>query len=273
MAALALPWPGVAGQGVVPATVVRIGDYVERYYARAQSVVADEAVSVQPLARDLGFDGFPRRLVYELRLEWNPYADADNPATVTRQLISVNGRPPRPGEEPECLDPRGVSPEPLAFLLPERRHKFTFTAAGVGRVDEQAALMIDYRSLRPEPPKVEWDEECASVDLPGRSRGRIWIDPESAAILRFDEQLVGMVDIEVPWAHQRRGAPAFMTIERADTSIRYRSVTFTDPDETLVLPSTIESLTIIRNSGVPRVRITQTFSNYRRFVTDSRIVQ
>jgi hypothetical protein len=28
----------------------------------------------------------------------------------------------------------------------------------------------------------------------------------------------------------------------------------------------------VRNSGSPRVRITQSFSNYRRFVTGSRIV-
>lgn len=264
-----------SGQGGAgDATVARLGDYVARYYARAQAVVAEEAVSVQPLASDLSANGFARRLTYELRIEWNPDATGvEAPATVTRHLLTVNGRTPDPRQQPECLDPRSVSPESLTFLLPERRHKFLFTVAGLGRVDGRAAIMVDYRSVRAEEPTTEWDKECAHIDLPGRSRGRVWADPESAEILRYDEQLTGLVDIPVPKEQQRRGAPAYMTIERADTSIRYRRVVFTNPDETIVLPASIDTLTIIRNSGLPRVRITQTFSNYRRFVTGSRIVQ
>ena len=84
--------------------------------------------------------------------------------------MSINGRPPKPGQEPECLDPRSTSPEPLAFLLPDRREKFIFKAAGLGRVDGRAAMMIDYRSVKPETPKVEWRDECVSIDLPGRAR-------------------------------------------------------------------------------------------------------
>jgi hypothetical protein len=265
----------VGGQSVAPeAALVRVGDFVERYYARAQSIVVEENVSIQPLAHDLGRDGFARRLTYELRVEWNPDAPADeSPAKVTRQLLSVNGRPPKPEQEPECLDPRSTSPEPLAFLLPDRRAKFTFKAAGIGRIDGRTAVMIDYRSVKPEQPIVEWKDECVSVDLPGRSRGRIWADPETAEILRLDEGIIGLVDISVPREQQRLGASVYMTIERADSSIRYRRVTFTDPDETLVLPSSIETVTIVRNSGSPRTRISQTFSNYRRFVTGSRIVQ
>ena len=34
-------------------------------------------------------------------------------ADVHRTLLTVNGRPPRPGDEPGCLDPKGISPEPL----------------------------------------------------------------------------------------------------------------------------------------------------------------
>jgi hypothetical protein len=133
--------------------------------------------------------------------------------------------------------------------------------------------MLDYRSVRAEPPTVEWRDECATIDLPGRTRGRIWADAESAEILRVDEHLVGLVDIPVPLAQQRRGAARFMTIERADMSIEYRRVAFADPDETLMLPARIDSLVIIRNSGSPRLRITQQFSDYRRFVTGSRIVR
>jgi hypothetical protein len=261
-----------AGQPVLPASMLeRIGAYVEQYYARAQSVLATESVTVQPLTRDLGADGFARRLVYELRVEWNPAEDGAGP-NVVRTLVSVNGRPPKAGDEPRCTDPRGISPEPLAPLLPARRANYTFSAAGRTDVHGRPAVMLDYRSLRPEPPKVEWTDECASIDLPGRTRGRIWADAESAEVLRFDEQLTGMVDINVPVAQQRKGAAPFMTIERADMSIEYRRVTFTDPDETLMLPARIDNLVIVRNSGSPRLRITQVFSEYRRFVTASRLV-
>jgi hypothetical protein len=262
-------------QSVSPdAAVERVGDYVERYYARAQSLVVDESVIIQPLGLDLRVEGFARRLTYELRVEWNPEAnDEDSPAKVTRHLLAVNGRPPREGQEPQCLDPRSTSPEPLAFLLPDRREKFTFKTAGLGRVGERTAMMIDFRSVKPEDPKVEWKDECVSIDLPGRSRGRIWVDPETSEILRLDEGIVGMVDIPVPAKQQRAGGSMFMTVERADSTIRYRRVPFRDPDETLVLPSSIDTVTIVKNSGSPRTRISQTFTNYRRFVTDSRIVQ
>ena len=266
---------GVLGQSITADTsVARVGDYVERYYARAQSIIVDENVVIQPLALDLRQDGFPRRLTYELRVEWDPDASADDsPAKVTRNLVAVNGRPPKPNQEPECLDPRSTSPEPLAFLLPERREKFIFTVAGLGRVGARDAVMIDYRSVKPEEPKVEWKEECVSIDLPGRARGRIWADPETSEILRLDEGIIGLVDITVPRKQQRPGGPTYMTIERADSTIRYRRVSFTDPDEVLVLPSSIETTSVVRNSGSPRTRITQSFTNYRRFVTGSRLVQ
>jgi len=272
-------WLGVttalSAQTISPESAVeRVGAYVERYYARAQSLVAEEHVSVQSLGRDMRLEGFARRLTYELRVEWNPDITGDeSPARVTRQLIAVNGRPPKKGQEPECLDPRSVSPEPLAFLLPDRRGKFVFSSAGLATIDGRRALMLDYKSMRPEPPKAQWDDECASIDLPGRSRGRIWADPETAEILRLDEGITGMVDVPVPWKQQRRGASMYLTIERADSSIRYRHFTFTDPDETVVLPVSIETTTVVRNSGSPRTRISQTFGNYRRFVTGSRIVQ
>lgn len=64
-----------------------------------------------------------------------------------------------------------------------------------------------------------------------------------------------------------------MTIERADTSIRYRPVEFSSPDETLLLPSSIEMMVVWRNAGVQRLFITHDISNYRRFVTGSRMIR
>jgi hypothetical protein len=255
-------------------TVFRLSGYVEQYYTRAQSIVTNESVIVQRLHRDMSFDGFARRLVYELRVEWDPSVNGDeSPAKVTRQLLTVNGRPPKKGDKPECMDPKNVSPEPLAFLLPDRRHKYSFTSAGVGRVDGREAVMVDYRALDRGEPMVEWTEDCVSVDAPGRFRGRLWAEPETATIVRMDEQLIGMVDLPIPRKHQRINGSLFMTLERADMSIRYRPVRFSDPDETLMLPAEITSSSMWRNGGSAGSRVTQSFSNYRRFVTAGRILR
>src|SRR5262245_23858379 len=138
--------------------------------------------------------------------------------------------------------------------------------------------MLEYRSLETGKVSVTQLEgrpkHCFMVDTPGHSRGRIWIDQATGEVLRLDERLTGMVDFDVPPENpRRRGVSTPMTLERADSSTRYKRFHFSDPDETLLLPASVESVTVIRNSGTPRLRTTQVFTNYRRFVTGGRIVQ
>jgi hypothetical protein len=63
-----------------------------------------------------------------------------------------------------------------------------------------------------------------------------------------------------------------LVLERADSSIRYKLVTFTEPNEVVLLPESIEMMSLIRGSGSPRLRTTQRFSGYQRFVTGGRVV-
>jgi hypothetical protein len=204
---------------------------------------------------------------------WESAEDGGVPeASVLRELVSVNGRPPRPKDKPGCLDPKPVSPEPLAMLLPARQPDYAFTFAGRTRIDGREVTMIDYRSLIKAPAEVTRREDCVSIELPGRSRGRVWVDQTTGEVLRLDEHLVGIFEFRVPDEPRRPAASSTMTLERADTSIRYRPVRFADPDETLMLPASVESFTIIRNAGTPRVRKTQQFSDYRRFVTAGRVL-
>jgi hypothetical protein len=257
-------------------TLARISDRVEQWYVRAQSLVSLESVSIQPLRSDLSAIDFPRRLAYELRLSWDaPDADGGElpEASVVRQLLTINGRPPRPKDEPGCLDPKPVSPEPLSMLLPAQRDDYTFSVAGTARVDGRAAITIDYRSVAAGEPEITFTRDCVSISLPGRARGRIWIDAATFDVLRLDEHLVGMFDFSTPREQQRRGAARDMTIERADSSIQYKRVSFVDPQETLMLPAAIETVTVIRGGSTQRYRVTQRFSDYRRFLTGGRVVQ
>ena len=260
----------------MPALLARVGERVEQYYARAQSIVCLETVKLQPLTPDFSADGgHTRQLVYELRVSWDPPADdrAAPEAKVLRELVKVDGRAPRPGDEPGCLDPKPVSTEPLEMLLPARQREYAFTWAGSGHTDHRDSLMLDYRATMVGEASVTFKGECISVELPGRNRGRVWVDRANGDVLRLDEGLTGMYEFRLPKEHALPNGPTSMLIERADSSIRYQVVTFHDPDETVMLPASIQTLTVIRNSGSPRTRMTQTFSNYKRFMTGSRIVK
>jgi hypothetical protein len=253
----------------------RISDAVGRYYARAQSIICLEQVRMQSLGFDLLNDSSPaRRLDYELRVAWEAATDGESPEpSVIRQLLKVNGRPPRAKDEPGCMDPKAVSPEPLSMFLLQNQGDYIFTMAGTAKVNGRAAVMVDYRGREVGPTKVTWNKDCFSMELPGRSRGRVWIDAETADILRVDEHLKGMIDYTLPPEHRHVGTPLSVTVERLDSSVRYRPVAFEDPDEVLMLPASINTLTVVRNAGVPRLRTVQTFSQYRRFITGGRVVQ
>lgn len=259
----------------VDQVLARVAEAVERYYARAQSLICRESVRLQSLGADLLSDASPsRQLDYDLRVEWDPATDGDAPeANVLRQLVKVNGRAPRPKDEPGCMDPRAVSPEPLSMFLPKGQGDYVFTVAGAAKIDNRAAWMLDYRSREAGPVNVTWKKECFSIELPGRSRGRAWVDAETGDVLRLDEHLTGMVDITLPKEHRVVGGANFVVVERLDSSVRYRPVTFEDPAEVLMLPAFITTVTVVRNSGVPRLRTEQVFSRYQRFLTGGRIVQ
>ena len=215
-----------------------------------------------------------RRLVYELRVSWDPSTDGSVPeANVTRQLISVDGRPPKPKDEPGCLDPKPVALDPLSFLLPHHQREYKFTYKGTGRAGDRAAVLIDYAPAGSPPPEIKWNDTCVSINLPTRTTGRLWIDVASGNVLRIDEKVTGPYDIEVPKSQQRKGANAWLTLDRADSTIRYKTVVFTDPEEVVMLPESMEMMSVIRGSGAPRLRIRQDYTSYQRFVTGGRIVQ
>ena len=252
----------------------RVGAAVERYFARAQSLICTETVTLMPIGSDLTPNNSPaRNLTYELRVAWEPNPDGGLPeATVQRQLLKIGSRAPRPQDKPGCTDPKEMSTEPLAFLLPSRQGESIFTFVRATKVNGRAAVMVDYRAREVGPIASKMtSEDCWSIDLPGRQRGRIWVDTVTSEILRVDERLTGMFEVTLP--RTRNHDRQTMTIERLDSSIVYRPVTFSDPDETVLLPRSIESVQIVRNSGSPRFRKTQRFSNYRRFMTAGRIVQ
>lgn len=276
---------GVAGtdaQRTLPIDVTlllsRLADTVVAYYGRAQSIMCDEIVSEQHLSQNMSPDMSPMRKVqYELRLSWEPMADAQKPeASVLRTLVRVNNRPPREKDKEACMDPGAVSQDALSMFLPDNQREYVFTSAGTARVDGRQTLMVDFKPRTMGKPSVAWKngkDDCISFDLNGHTRGRVWIDPSTAEVLRLEEHLAGLIDLTVPRHPKRFNEPERITIERLDAIIKFRRVAFSDPDETLLLPASQEAVTIVRSSMFSSNRVTQDFKNYRRFMTDIRIVQ
>ena len=274
-AALATIAAGATAQvpGSLPDMLGHVANRVREYYSRAQSIVCVERVSVQIINHNLMPDGFARVLEYELRIEWDAAPGSDEPpeARVVRELRKVNGRVPRAKDEPGCLDPKSGVLDPLAILLPHHRDKYTFAWNGIDRQKNRRLLMLDYKSRAPGTIEGKWKGDCVSIDAPGRTKGRIWVDETTGDVLRLDESLTSQFEYRVPREHWGMSGPMTWVIERADSSIRYKAIPFHDPEETVLLPESIQSLTIFR--GAQSYRISQAFSDYKRFITGGRIVK
>ena len=263
-----------AGDRGVEAVLQRIQASVERFYSRALHVVADVRVRVRPLGRSFRSTGRGRNLLYEMRVEWADGTDATVPEpVVTRRLLEANGRPAAPEDEPQCADPEPFSDEPLAIFLPAKRKDYVFTWSGRDREAGRETDVLEYRLRHDEAPTIEWEDTCVSIDLPGHTRGKVWADAVTGDVLRVDERLSGMFEFRVPREQRRRGVRPTMAIESSNSTVRYRRVAFSDPDETLLLPASSESMTVWRNAGVARQFITHEISNYRRFVTGGRMIR
>jgi hypothetical protein len=277
-AALGMVAVGVKAQAqpAIDDLLARAGDRVAEYYRRAESIVCMERVTVQPIVgSDMRPNGFARVLDYELRVDWEPSADGDAPdANVVRELKRINGRPARPKDEPKCMDPRAISPEPLGFMLPRHRDEYVFSWLGAGLDRKRSVFMMSYQSRIEghEQPEVTRKDDCTSFSVPAAVRGRVWLDPVTYDILRVDQGLKRQFEVRVPYKIVRYGESDSFVVERLDSSIRYRPIVFHDPDEVVLLPESIESLMVVRGDRVGN-RTTQTFSDYKRFVTGARIVK
>jgi len=260
----------------------RAGDKVTEYFARAQSLVCLERVSLQPLGMTWTPDGPPRFVESELRLSWDPTPENPVPteAKTLRQVLKVNGSKPRKNDYKNCTTPEQTDSEeqPLSLLLPAQREKYAFTFEKLEVIDDRPAFVLAYREI--EKPKasstlLEDNEDCISFDVEGGMRGKIWIDSMTHDVLRLDRGLSGLVTVPLPkkTIQKLRGnADPFWTMERHDTSIRFKRVSFQDPEETLVLPVSSTQLQITRGAGTPRLRTSTQYVAYRRFMTGGRIV-
>jgi hypothetical protein len=260
--------------------MARIGERIAEFYKRSKNVICIETSTVQPVDFNYSPEGFARTVESELHVE-SEGGQEPGEAVVMRKVRKVNGRAPRDKDKKDragCTDPNPVSSEPLAFLLPAHRPEYQFRNAGMTKDRNRPALIIEFASLnrRSKPELIEdpgGHDDCFDWSGHIASRGRVWVDAENFDVVRVERGLLGPVDVNVPELIQRRHhLESWIALVRDDMTIRYRTVVFSDPDEVLLLPESIDSVTVIRG-GLQSARRNQTFADYQRFVTEGKVLQ
>lgn len=289
---LVIAAPGVAIAAIATASVVaqvppsidelltRVGERIAEYYRRAQNVICIERSTVQPIGYNYSPDGFTRTVESELHVEAEG-GDVPGEARVVREIRKVNGRLPREKDKKDrdgCTDPNPLSPEPLAFLLPAHRSEYRFTSAGFAKEKNRRAHVIEFASAE-RGGKVELNEDpkgrrdCYTWSGNVAVKGRVLVDVETYEVLRLEQRYNGPVDVSVSQKVQRQhNFNNWVVIERNDTTIRYKPIAFKEPDEVMLLPEEIQELIVVRG-GLQSIRRTQTFADYRRFLTSGRLVK
>jgi hypothetical protein len=262
--------PVIAQPSLAPAPadlLARIGQYVEEYFRSARTIVSRETIRLQPVNGTMAPRESPRVLVYELRVESDP---GNVLPSMTRRLVKASGDIAPTRADSECFDPPDVSIDPLARLLPERQKEFTFS---VRRGSSSRVIEIDFTPVLRRAPVVMWAGNCARVDIDGSTRGRIWVEAGTGAVVRAEERLDKPFSFVSPPATGGNRLPIQQSLEQFESSVRYEPVRFRDPDEIVMLPKSARTLTVFYNGGVPRLLTVQSFDKYQRFVTGGRVVK
>jgi hypothetical protein len=93
--------------------------------------------------------------------------------------------------------------------------------------------------------------------------GRIWVDPDTYDVLRFDWH-------SDPFEFERPRGRDKIVYQR-DMTVRFKSMTFMNPDQTLLVPESTETVITFKGAKTPISRVIQSFSNYKRFTGDIQI--
>ena len=237
----------------------------KQYYDRFISIICTETVQTQDLRSNLAPAGKPRTTVYELSVMREPDGQTDADFRVARTLLSVNGRRAARNQRTECTDPKTGTPDPLAFLLASNqpRYRFSIADAADGPPGARAIAYVETPIPRV---RINWEGNCFQAEGGGK-QGRVWFDPDTYDVVQVEERLSEPFNIPVPdrFSSGRSG----ISVQKSEMILRFTRVEFEQPDESLMLPASIETLQVLR--GVSSLRIRRTLDNYRRFLTKSEI--
>ena len=190
------------------ATLAQVSRQVEAYYSRARAILCAERVVLQPLGSDLTPDGFARRLVYELRVEWSRRPVKRPRAALTSRggcCLSTAGHRVHRTSGARIPSSSLPSRSPSSYPAGGASMRFRWLARD-GRTDATRCYSST-QDASGKKPDIKWQDDCVSVDVPAKTRGRAWVDADTGDVLRLDERFAGLFDIPVPREQAGNGRP------------------------------------------------------------------
>jgi len=258
--------PDAAAGRTLPTVLRQLSERTQQYYDRFTSIICTETVRQQDLRRNLAPAGRPRVTIFELSVSRDLKSQDANDLRIERTLLSVNGRPARKNQQPGCTDPKTGTPEPLSFLLEKNQPRFRFALNDRAAGGPAGARALSFIQSPPEPVSVKWTDNCFNAEGGGQE-GRVWFDPVTFDVLQVEARLSTPFHVRVPQISVAVQSPIF--VERAETTVRFERVAFEKPDEIVLLPQSVETLTVFR--GATSLRTEQKLTNFRRFLAESKI--
>ena len=221
----------------------------------------------------------PRELVYDAIIRFQEPAPEDRGVPFyireVAELRSVDGKLARKNEQPKTTDPRAANMNSLLFLLltDDRARNYAFSYVGPAALNGRQALRIDVTSPQKAPPQVKWDDDFVFFGVRYRfqvsgvqfNKGSIWVDPETYDVLQLDWR-------SDPFEFQR-GDSRKVRYEIGMT-VRFQSMPFENPQQTTIVPVSLEFATTIRKGkdDVNLYRTTHTLTDFKRFTGDARVI-
>jgi hypothetical protein len=258
----------------------RVGEGVARYQAGLFSITFAETLRQEELREDMT-PKKSKEFVFEtvvLREELSSDEDDYYPHVV-RRLKSVGGKPAAPGRK--VAEPSAAfNIQSLSFLLPKNRKLFEFSLDGEETLGGRTVYRL--RMLRPGEgePRVEWNRRLVGMSFRVFAPFvyLIWVDAESFDVLKLESHLAAPFEFESPRTFGagpfgRFGPTRHLRYAVQDYSVRFRRERFRDPEQTLLVPESAEWLTVIEGAKHPRTRVTLSFSGYRRYRSDVKVIE
>ena len=266
--------PAGAGDGRLARVLARAGERVESYQKGLFSIAFTEVLRREELREDMTAKK-AKEFVFETVVvrEALPAAGEgdDYYPKSARRLKSVDGRPPKRGEQATTQ----FNVASLDFLLPKNLKPSEFSLEGEEALGGRAAFRVRWQKPGDEA-KVEWKGTNFRV-VSAPIVYLFWIDAETFDVLRLEARLAAPFEFESPGAFKspfgRFGPSRRLRYAVQDYSVRFRRQRFEGPEQTLLVPESAEALTVIEGASRPRLRTTVRFSDYRRFRSDVKVVE
>jgi len=263
----------------------RVGERIQKYQETMFNIAFIEVLRQQELKSDGTSKNKPKEFVYESIVVSRtlPANQQNSFPVITRTLKSVDGKPTEQknlSQRFKCVEtnPRPAYGDPLTFLLPKNQNDFVFSYAGEeGLEGRKTAVILISEPPASEPIKIVVTGDCFRLSRSPRRQGKIWIDLDTYDVIQLQWQLAESFSGKTPAGVAKFGIlPVFrpakeLSYEKSESTIRFRSLTFQNPEQVLLLPSSSEHTWILKGARIAGFRTTIRYTQYRRFLTNVEI--